>query len=259
MLTQTFWTATLLSLTNLFSPAHAEESSGSNVTPLGMSGEFEIVFFDEFEEPTLDLSKWTTCYWWDRNGCTNLGNNELQWYMPDNVRLENGYLVFTAIPEDVIGWEGKPFSYTSGMVTTGRYYLEDPMQTRFEAIGGVFEMRAKLPSGQGLWPAFWLLPSSLEPKPEIDVVEVLGRRPEFLEMNFHYRDDDGEPKNIGHSVETVDLTKGWHTYSVDWRSDKIVWYLDGVEMWRYSEAQRIPNEPMYLLLNLAVGGNWPGD
>lgn len=255
---KTFLTAAFIALTALKSLASAD-STKPGTLPLGMTGQFDLVFSDEFENVALDLGKWTMCYWWDRNGCTNLGNNELQWYMRENVRLENGYLVLFAKQENVIGWEGKQFNYTSGMVTTGRYYLEDPAQIRFEAIEGIFEMRAKLPLGQGLWPAFWLLPSSLESKPEIDVVEVLGHRPDFFEMNFHYRDGAGETRNVGQSFETVDLTKGWHTYGIEWRADRIVWYLDGVEIWRYSEIQHIPKEPMYLLLNLAVGGNWPGD
>ncbi len=226
--------------------------------PTGAEGEFALVFSDEFEGSELDLGRWTTCYWWDDDGCTNLGNNELQWYRPENVSVDDGTLVLTARPEEVIGWKGRPFPYTSGMVTSGRYYEEDPSSVRFDANGGVFEVRAKVPSGQGLWPAFWLLPSTRESKPEIDVMELLGHRPGRLELHFHYRDETGEARNVGHKVETEDLSEDWHVYGVDWSEEAIVWYLDGQEVWRYEERQHIPDEPMYMILNLAVGGDWPG-
>lgn len=226
--------------------------------PQGPRGAFELSFADEFDGEALSLEKWTTCYWWDDDGCTNLGNAELQWYRPENVSIRDGALVLTARPEPVIGWKGQEFPYTSGMVTTGRYYEEDPSAVRFAAIHGVFEIRAKAPAGQGLWPAFWMLPASRESKPEIDIMELLGHRPDVLELHFHYRNEDGESRNIGHEVKTADLSAGWHVYGVEWSAEAIVWYLDGVEVWRLTDVEKIPAEPMYLLLNLAVGGNWPG-
>lgn len=237
----------------------AASSGPSSPLPTGPKGRFELVFSDDFDGDTLDLSRWTTCYWWDKNGCTNLGNNELEWYMPQNVSVAGGTLRLTARREDVVGWEGRIFPYTSGMVTTGRYYEEDPSAIRFDAVRGIFEMRARVPSGQGLWPAFWMLPSSRESKPEIDIMELLGHRPGRLELHFHYRDDAGDSTNVGHKVETSDLSADWHTYGVEWRSRDIVWYLDGQEVWRYDDDEgRVPDEPMYLLINLAVGGDWPG-
>jgi beta-glucanase (GH16 family) len=229
------------------------------VQPFGRSGSYRLDFNDEFDGSSLNLDRWTTCYWWDENGCTNLSSNEKQWYLPDNVSVENGNLVLTARREAVVGFEGQPFPYTSGMVTTGRYYQEGSSEVRFQATGGFFEMRAKLPSGQGFWPAFWMLPSSLKPKPEIDIMELLGKHPDSLELHFHYKDEFGEAANVGRKVETVDLSEDWHIFGVDWSSDRIVWYLDGVEMWRYTDQRYIPKVPMYLIVNLAVGGDWPGD
>jgi beta-glucanase (GH16 family) len=234
------------------------ERGGASTVPSGPKGQFELVFSDDFNGNTLDLQRWTTCYWWVKDGCTNLGNNELEWYMPQNVSVADGKLLLTARREDVVGWEGRIFPYTSGMVTTGRYYEEDPSAVRFDAVRGIFEMRAKVPSGQGLWPAFWMLPSSRESKPEIDIMELLGHRPEQLELHFHYRNDAGDSRNVGHKVRTSDLSAGWNTDGVEWSAQQIVWYLDGVEVWRYGDRQRIPDEPMYMLLNLAVGGDWPG-
>lgn len=226
--------------------------------PVGQDGAFHLVFRDEFDGETLDLSRWTTCYWWDDNGCTNLGNNEMQWYRPENVSLADGNLVIEARPEEVVGWKGRMFPYTSGIVTTGLYYEEDPSQVRFATTYGYFEIRAKVPAGQGLWSAFWTLPVTRESKPEIDVMEVLGHRADVLEMHFHYRNDKGDSRSVGHEVETVDLASDWQVYGLEWSEEAIVWYLNGEEVWRYEEKERIPSEPLYLLLNLAVGGDWPG-
>jgi beta-glucanase (GH16 family) len=243
-------------------PAGADTPQKQNITayqPLGRSDSFELVFNDEFDGPVLDRDRWTTCYWWDKNGCTNLSSNELQWYMPDNISIENGALVLTARPESVVGFEGRRFAYTSGLITTGRYYAEDPSAVRFEATEGFFEIRAKLPSGQGLWPAFWMLPSSLESRPEIDIMEILGHAPGILELHYHYGRSDRNERSVGREVETTDLSQDWHVFGLDWTSERLVWYLDGEEVWRYAEPRHIPDEPMYLILNLAVGGNWPGN
>ncbi|MEP2706536.1 MAG: glycoside hydrolase family 16 protein [Roseibium sp.] len=227
--------------------------------PLGLDGAFDLVFSDDFSENQLSSENWTTCYWWDDNGCTNLGNKELQWYIPGNVSIENGLLVLTAKPENVIGYKGKPFPYTSGMVTSGRYYEEDLSQTRFATTYGFFEMRARIPSGKGLWPAFWLLPQNHTSKPEIDIMEALGHRPDVLEMHYHYKNASGESRNSGHELETGDLSKDWQVYGLEWSAEAITWYLNGEEMWRFEETALISNVPMYLIINLAVGGNWPGD
>lgn len=236
-------------------PARAEPDQG----PLGRDDAFHLLFEEEFDAPTLRKDRWTTCYWWDKRGCTNLSSHELQWYLPGNVAVEDGNLVLTARPDRVTGVKGRTFDYSSGIVTTGRYASDEGSRARLETTFGFFEIRAWIPSGQGLWPAFWMLPSSHESLPEIDIMEVLGHRTDRLEMHFHYRDADGEKKSVGRDVATTDLSSGWHVYGLDWSPDRLIWYLDGVEMWRYSESANIPTEPMYLVINLAVGGRWPGN
>jgi len=227
--------------------------------PLGRDDPFVLVLNEDFDAPTLNQTLWVTCYWWDTNGCTNLSSKNLNWYRPDNVSIEDGKLVLTARPEEVKGWRGQTFPYTSGMVTSGRYYPDPSSATGFEATYGFFEIRAKVPAGQGLWPAFWMLPSSHASLPEIDIMEVLGHDPTLLELHFHHVDTNGEKQSAGREVATEDLSKGWHIYGVDWSPDRIVWYLDGQEVWRFSERETVPNVPMYLLINLAVGGSWPGN
>lgn len=222
--------------------------------PSGATGDWVPIFSDTFDELALSHERWTTCYWWDDQGCTNLGNNELQWYMPQNVAIGNGRLALTARPGEVTGFKGRKFPYTSGMVTSGRMYEERALSDRFSFTYGFVEVRARPPVGQGLWAAIWMLPSDHISRPEIDIMEVLGHRPDVLEMHYHFGDDD----SAGSQTEIAGLSDDWQTYGVEWSPDAIIWYLNGVEQWRYDDASTISDEPMYLLLNLAVGGDWPG-
>ncbi len=239
------------------STAGAQEGGDKDSPPL-VPGKWLRIFTDEFDGQALDTNLWTNCYWWNDNGCTNLGNNELEWYMPANIKVSDGHLRLIARPENVTGYKGRTFKYTSGMVTTGRDYRELPRPPRFSFQYGLVEIRARLPGGKGIWPALWLLPSTRKSRPEIDIMEVLGDAPKQLEMHFHYTDATGKGRSTGQAAQTTDLTKDWHVYGLRWEPDAIVWYLDGVEKWRYSAAANIPREDMYLLMNLAVGGNWPG-
>jgi beta-glucanase (GH16 family) len=102
------------------------------------------------------------------------------------------------------------------------------------------------------------LPASYESRPEIDAMEILGDSTSVQHMNFHYVKADGSKGDAGANWSGPDFSAGWHTFGVDWEPDTIVWYVDGVERWRFGDPSAIPHEPMYLLVNLAVGGSWPG-
>ncbi|MBV9430395.1 MAG: glycoside hydrolase family 16 protein [Hyphomicrobiales bacterium] len=150
-------------------------------------------------------------------------------------------------PEDIVPriWN---YRYTSGLITT---------QRSFSQLYGVFEVRARMPRGQGLWPAFWLLPTDRSWPPEIDVLEILGNQPTVLHTNAH-SNASGKHTDAAAVVQVPDSSAAFHTYSVDWEKDEIKWYFDGVEVARAPTPADM-NKPMYLLANLAVGGNWPGD
>jgi beta-glucanase (GH16 family) len=218
-----------------------------------------LVFADEFDRGGLDPSRWTTCYWWDDLGCTNAGNDELEWYLPDNVSVTDGVLRLEARRGTVRGSNGRTYPYTSGMVTTGRSEDDHTQQPRFGFRYGRLEVRMRMPEGKGLWPALWLLPLSHESRPEIDVMEVLGDTPRTLRAHVHYVDEHGERASRGHSWEGEDTSAGWHQYGLRWTPDELVWLVDGTEQWVFDEPAGVPREPMYLLINLAVGGEWPGD
>jgi beta-glucanase (GH16 family) len=121
------------------------------------------------------------------------------------------------------------------------------------------EMRAKVPKGKGLWPAFWALPPEGKWPPEIDVMEVLGHQTNTVHLHYHYNDSTGTHRNSGGAYTGPDLAADWHTYAVSWEPGAIRWYVDGVERRAaFTDARYIAAEPMYLLLNLQVGGSWPG-
>lgn len=228
----------------------------SSSTPHHQGSGWKLVFEDTFEEKDLDKRRWTTCYWWALDGCTNLGNNELQWYQKQNISVENGNLILEGRKQAVRTNEGD-YKFTSGMVTTGRIKSVKQSRTRFGFKYGYVEVRAKIPAGKGLWPAVWLLPTTLISTPEIDLMEVLGHKPDQLEMHYHYR-ENAEKISIGNDMIVGDLSQDWHLFAIDWRPDAIIWYLDDKEIWRFEDDKIISNEEMYLLINLAIGGDWPG-
>jgi beta-glucanase (GH16 family) len=137
--------------------------------------------------------------------------------------------------------EGHP--YTSGLITT---------QPSFHQTYGYFEMRARLPAGKGLWPAFWLLPADLSWPPEIDVMESIGD-PSKIYATLHSKLDPAP----GVEIRVPASADGFHDFAVAWDAKATTWYLDGREVARHATPADL-NKPMFMLVNLAVGGHWPG-
>lgn len=156
-----------------------------------------------------------------------------------------GGLTITArpTPAELLGRLGD-HAYVSGLLTSLH---------SFSMTYGYVELRARMPAGKGLWPAFWLLPVSRIWPPEIDVFEVLGDHPDILHMAVHSR----AAGDVRFKAQVADLSKGEHDFGLLWGRSWIVWYLDGAEMARTPTPADM-HQPMYLLLDLAVGGSWPG-
>ncbi len=207
---------------------------------------WKLVFADEFDAQAVDLTKWNL-----RDPFEKGRNNELQAYVPESIGVADGKLRIVASRQKA-EYAGVMREYISGMMTTAG---------KFSQKFGRFEVRAKAPAGRGLWPAFWLLPDSPPSwPPEIDVMEVLGHDTRTVHFTHHWFSD---PVNRiraadGDSHFGQDVSRDFHVYRVDWSPGMIIWYLDGVE--RFRSTQSVPTDvKMFLLLNLAVGGNWPGD
>ena len=217
---------------------------GDDHAPSGYS----MTFHDEFNGTSLDTKTWVNTYaWGDR---TLSGNGEKECYLENNVSVSGGNLRLTARQEKVICPKANlVYDYTSGMVNS---------QNAFTQKFGYFAMRAKLPSGKGYWPAFWLLPQSAHWPPEIDILEVLGHDNTTAYQTLHWKDANGAHQSNGSAIKTSDMGQNWKIYGLIWQPGVLIYTIDGVETKRITSSV-VPNEPFYILMNLAVGGYWPGN
>ncbi len=226
-----------------------------------MGDTLELVFSDEFDGDRVDPETWFfETGDGSQYGIIGWGNNELQWYLPNSAQVSDGTLKITARRQSTNG-----YNYTSARINT-----RDRVAVRY----GRIEARMKLPPGQGLWPAFWLLGQDSPygewaASGEIDVVEAVnldgtGGNQVFGTIHF-----GGEfPNNLSTEeryTPSTDVTDEFHVYAVEWDETEIRWYVDDVlysvlNAWS-STAAPFPapfDQPFYILLNVAVGGNFPG-
>lgn len=195
-----------------------------------------LIWNDEFEGDNLDLSKWRI------EDAALIKNNELQYYTPEEVYVHDGVLTLRSQERQMGGRE-----YTSGLVeTTGKFSFQY----------GRVEVRAKLPGTKGMWPAHWLLPDSGSWPPEIDIMELVGSKPNIIHMTNHF---GVWPNNryVTRIYRGPDFTKDFHTFAIEWEPSEIRWYIDGVQ--HFAVTENIPHEPFHIILNTAVGGNMPGN
>ncbi|MGZ0166854.1 MAG: glycoside hydrolase family 16 protein [Planctomycetales bacterium] len=219
----------------------------------------KLVWSDEFNGKSLDYSRWGV-----QENAFGGGNAELQIFTdrPKNVRVENGHLILEA-HRDNAGISGTVREYSSGRVRT---------KHRGDWKYGRIEVRAKMPIGQGIWPAIWMLPTDDKyggwaASGEIDIMEFRGQTPNEVLGTLHY--GGGWPRNT-HSGDLFKLKSGtfsddFHTFAVDWTEGKIVWSIDGkpyqTQTKWHSENGKFPapfDQRFHLLLNLSVGGHFVG-
>jgi beta-glucanase (GH16 family) len=228
---------------------------------------YTLIWHDEFDGingSPPDPKKWTH----DLGG-GGWGNQELESYTNrvENARIENGNLVITARKEDYEGSDHIAREYTSARLKT---------QGLFSQAYGRFEARIRIPSGQGMWPAFWMLGDNISsvgwPKcGEIDIMENIGKEPGLVHGSVHGPMTTGGATDL---TSTVSLSTGkdfastFHLYAVEWEPDVVRFYLDETLYATYtaSSVAATPStagswvfdHPFFLILNVAVGGSWPG-
>lgn len=244
-------------------------SSGGSVTPApsGMTAAdllkqgFQLKWSDEFNGTALNRADWNV-----ETHEKGWVNSEWQAYVDstDNIKVQDGKLVIK--PVKTVDEDGNA-SYTSGRVNT---------QGKHDFKYGYFECRAKVPTGKGYLPAFWMMPTDENlygqwPKcGEIDIMEVMGQETNKAYGTIHY----GEPSDQSQGTYSVaaanNFADNYHTYAVDWEPGKITWYVDGIKYHEESDwfsaksgqgtvAYPAPfDQPFYMILNLAVGGSWVG-
>ncbi len=225
-------------------------------TPMGYLEGWELVWQDEFDGTEIDLDKWSH----EVNGKGG-GNRELQYYtdFSENSFVENGNLVIEAREERYLGR-----NYTSARIRT---------LGKGDWKYGRFEARIRLPEGQGIWPAFWMLPTAWSyggwpTSGEIDIMEMVGHTPGTVHGTLHY----GSLGNHIYTGTDYDLPAGekfidnFHVFAIEWEEEEMRWYVDG-ELYQTQNKWETKNQPFpapfdqefHIILNLAVGGNWPGD
>lgn len=223
----------------------------------GADASSHLLLDASFDDGRLDPSVFNTCHWWGRDGCTIATNDELEWYLPEQVSVADGALRLIADRVPTNGSDGKTYPYRSGMVTTGPPPQDEDAPAKLAFTYGSVEARLRVPAGQGLWPALWLLPATRESRPEIDVLEVLGQDPSELIMHLHPENLRAESPGQTYRVPGPSLAEDWHTVRLDWSAGKLEFFVDDAPVWQVSGTQ-VPDEPMYVVLNLAVGGVYPG-
>jgi beta-glucanase (GH16 family) len=220
---------------------HAVKDAGKTKRPPARDPRkmgYVLSFADDFNGKSLDTSKWIDSY--PDNNRTH-SNGELQYYAPDGYFVKNGHLSLQALKRAMGG-----MTYTSGMIASYGHFSQKY---------GWFEIRARFPQGKGMWPAFWLLPDNKQWPPEIDILEILGHEPSKVYLTNHYS-INGKHEGKGGNFTGPDFSADFHTFAVEWKPDMLIWYVDGQEQYRTTE--NIPAMPMYVIANLAVGGDWPG-
>ncbi len=222
-------------------------------------GDWSLVWNDEFDGDRLDGGKWSYQL---GDGCDiglcGWGNNELQTYTTANATVSNGLLVITAKEESAAGRD-----YTSARIRT-----LDNGDWKY----GRFEIRARLPAGQGLWPAIWLLPSESvyggwAASGEIDIMEARGQSPSTVLGTLHYGATFPNNQSSGDAftLPSGTFTDTFHTFVLEWTEGRMVWLVDDTPYQVQTEwsttAAAFPapfDQDFHMLLNVAVGGNFVG-
>lgn len=236
------------------------EPNGDNIDPnIEIPEGWSLLWNDEFSDDSIDQTKWT----YDIGG-GGWGNNELQYYTDDeeNAYVEDGALHIAARfhPAGI------------GESNNIRYYSSSRMKTlnRGDWKYVRIDVRAKLAIGQGIWPAIWMLPSEWKyggwpNSGEIDIMEHVGHSEGTVYGTVHtglYNHLNGT--DVGGSIDIDSVNDKYHTYSIEWSEEKIDFFVDEKNYFTFKNDQKgisrtWPfNENFHLILNIAVGGNWPG-
>ena len=223
-------------------------------TPTSYPG-YNLTWSDEFLATSLDLTAWNQEI---GNGAGGWGNNELEYYTNSlkNCFLSNGNLIIEARKEPMIG-----FNYSSSRLTT---------QNKKNFKYGRIDIRAKLPVGQGIWPALWMLGANITSVSwpacgEIDIMELIGTYPGRVTGTMHWKPVTGTTtsKGANYNLTSGNFSQQFHVFSIVWAKDLLKWYVDDQlfltnTLTDVGAANYPFNADQFLLFNVAVGGNWPG-
>jgi beta-glucanase (GH16 family) len=251
------WLLTVALATSCGGQATQTSSTTTTTTPT-----YQLVWSDEFsgsDGSAPDASKWA-----NQTGGKGWGNNELEYYTtrPQNVQISGGNLVITAIKETYTGPDGVSRNYTSARLQT---------KGLFSQQYGRFEARIKVPKGQGMWPAFWMLGNNIDTAGwpacgEIDIMENIGKEPSIVHATLHAPNYPPAGYTAAYTLPSGAFSDDFLIFTVEWEPQQLRFYVDGTlyatdtqsgspspSNWPFSR------QPFFILLNLAVGGDWPGN
>ena len=231
--------------------------NSESITPANIDlSDYELVFGDEFNDMTLDANKWTTSLWPE----DTIVFNQLQFYVDiqndtqtlnSPFTLNGQYLTISATPT--------PDDQRS--IANEQAYLSGILSTRdtFDLTFGYIEARVDVETGRGIWPSLWMFGSASDGlRPELYLLEHDGAKADSIFYNYNYVDNDGNLRSTGQrEVEFEGFADSFHTIGLKWTSEEILFYINGQPSYRIV-GQNVPNEDMFLILNLAMGGIWPG-
>ena len=200
----------------------------------------KVLKFNE-DFTSFNTVKWSNYF--PGNKRTHEENRELQLYSSKNVTVSNSLLTITAKRETNL-YNSITYSYTSGLIQTAG---------KFSFTYGYVECRAKTTKGVGFWPTIWLLPVDGSWPPELDLLEQVGGVPDTNFMSVHWGSNNSNPY-VQQTYQGPDFTADFHTYGMDWQKNYVTFYVDGVARAYYVNRYNVPNKPMYLIINLAIGG-----
>lgn len=219
---------------------------------------YKVSFVDNFDTLKFQTEggAWRPSFYADGSLRTLADNAEKQIYMDPAYKglgvnpfsINNGVLTIHADTSSAAVKAATGFDYTSGMISS---------KSGFSQTYGYFESRMQLPSENGTWPAFWLLPQDGSWPPEIDIFEAIGRDDGKVFTTSH-TNSTGRHTSVSAATYVGDTSNEFHTYGLLWTKENLVWYIDGEEVFRTKTPDDM-HKPMYMIANLAVGGYWPGN
>ena len=220
----------------------AKQEAATAVPVATDSSGYSLVWADEFNGNAVDTTNWGY-----EIGGEGYGNHEPEYYQPANATVEDGNLVITGKKEQV----GKNPYTSTRMITKGKH----------EFLYGRIEARIKIPVGQGLWPAFWTLGANIDSVPwpasgEIDIMEHINTD-SLIYGTPHW--DSGGHVMRGDTLSST--PSAYHVYAIEWDSAAISWFVDDIKYHELDISGNSTEEfrrPQYILLNMAIGGDWPG-
>jgi beta-glucanase (GH16 family) len=242
------WTTDTYFKVTLSNPVNANiKGSGAKVRIINTDFE-TLVWSDEFDSSPLNSTAWNY-----ELGASGWGNNELENYTNsiNNVHIDSGYLHITALNPSAN-------NYTSGRITTfGKH----------EFTYGRIEIRAKLPQGQGIWPALWMLGTNFQSVGwpacgEIDIMELLGHAPATVYGTLHWNSGGHQSRGSQYEIQNTTFSSGFHVFTLIWTPNYFKWLVDNTQYFALnkSEISGFPFDlPQFIIFNVAVGGNWPGN